>query len=579
MKHALMILGLVALTCSAESITPSLIYDGAKDMDAWNAAMGSKLVVDANVTIGITNGTFAVGGDSTFVGENAALMAFKDAVLNFTAATGGTKSFGLREEGSRFVLDGATFNIAVRNGQCFFGNGATSRPLDCSWDVWNGGQVVMPSTGSNKNAYRWICGGNNRMTVVDSTLDVGNISAETDRQFQFYGAWNCMLAMTNATLKLIKGTTFGFVNATNSTANFCNSTVTSGTAGSGTISLAFADTSVGNTAEFSGTEGEVSFTTVNMNGVGDTLRLANANFSPAVNLGGTSNRLAIARAGYKVSQITCNDPIAPVVAIEGGGVVSNQYLRTTSDFAPYVDGSTIDVCGGAFKLSRFLQLDGSGKTIRVRDGGSVLIGLEPSATANARNALRFTSGTTSGCTISIEDNGVFETHTAINRAVGDYNWTDCPNTAIVFKGHNPRFNVLVTMDATYALVLGTSNEDTFLTDPVKLRFEVPAGNYDRAPLWINGDNRPAIIYGNQPIEVAVDPSLVAGTHDRILIPLVHDAKGFSAAPLDATRLAKLTAHATIPEKTRFVVVNDAEGNGKTLCLAIPGNKGLMVIFR
>ena len=556
---------------------PKRIYDAAvqKDVDDWNGAMGTKLSIANGETIGITNGAFAVGkGESADVGNYATLMAFKGATLTY-AASATSKSFGLNKDYGRYVLDGATFNVVTKNVQRYFGNGSASRPRYCAWELTNG-SVLDSSTGGTKNEYRWIVGTGNRMTLVDSTLNVGTLGPgdSGDRHFHFRFAENCTLSATRSALALgSSSAVFGFVFSTNSLARFEDATVT------GPTVLEFSESSSGNTAEFLGTQGTVSFMTVNMNGVGDTLRLANANFGPTVNFGGTSNRLAIARAGYAASKILGNNPIAPVVAIESGAVVSNQYLRTTSDFAPYVDGGTIDVCGGEFKLSRFLQLDGSDRTIRVRDGGSVLIGLEPSGTANARNALRFTSGTTSGCTISIEDNGVFETHTAINRAVGDYNWTDCPNTAIVFKGHNPRFNVLVAMDATYALVLGTSNEDTFLTDPVKLRFEVPAGNYDRAPLWINGDNRSAIIYGNQPIEVAVDPGLVAGAHDRILIPLVHDAKGFSAAPLDAMRLAKLTAHATLPEKAKFVVVDDEEGNGKTLCLRIPGNKGLMIIFK
>ena len=188
-------------------------------------------------------------------------------------------------------------------------------------------------------------------------------------------------------------------------------------------------------------------------------------------------------------------------------------------------------------------------------------------------------GETSGCTLSIEDNGVFEAHMAINRVASDYNWTDCPNTAIVFKGRNPRFSVLVASDATYALVLGTSDEDAVLSDAVKLRFQVPAGNYDAAPVQVDGGTRSAIVYGNQPIEVSVDPALVSGTHNRIRIPLIYDVNGFSAAPLDSVRLAKLAAHATLPEKSKFVVVNDAEGNGKTLCLSIPGNEGLVIILR
>lgn len=558
--------------------TPKRIYDASvqKDVDDWNAAMGTQLAVAKGETIGITNGAFAVGNEtSADVGNYATLMAFKGATLTY-ATLANSKSFGLNKDYGRYVLDGATFNVVTKNMQRYFGNGSASRPRYCAWELTNG-SVLDSSTGGTKNEYRWIVGTGNRMTLVDSTLNVGTWGPGDNggRHFHFRYAENCTLSATRSTIALASTPGFGFAYSTNSLARFVDTTVTGATV------LDFEGSSSGNTAEFLGTQGTVDFETVNMNGVGDTLRLGQAGFAPTVSLGGMSNTVALACEGFDLkTKLVLNSPIAQTLALESGSLVSNQYLRT-SDTAWFADGNTLDVCGGTFKLSRYVELKGENKTIRVRDGGTFLFGLEPKVTADARNALRFVAGSTSGCTISIEENGVFESHTAINRSTTDWNWENCPDTKIVFKGRNPRFNVVVTTDATYSFVLGTANEDADLTDPVKLRFEVSADNYDAAPVQIDGDTRSAIIYGNQPIEVSVDPALLSGTHDRILIPLIRDTKGFSvkAAPLDATRLAKLTAHATLPEKSKFVVRDDAEGDGKTLCLSIPGNKGMTVIVK
>lgn len=579
MKHILMLLGLVALACSAalEYDTPERIYDGdvPQDVTDWNTAMGTQLKVAQGKTIGITNGTFAVGnGNSASIGASATLIAFKGATLNF-AASANSKSFGLMYDYGRYVLDGATFNVVTKNVQRYFGNGSTSRPKFCSWELVNGSKLDS-STGGSQNEYRWIVGYGNRMTLVDSTLKVGayGASSDGDRHFHFRFAENCTLSATRSTLTLASTPGFGFAYSTNSLASFTDTTIENAK------TFDFAESSSGNTAEFLGTQGTISFTTVNMNGVGDTLRLGQTGFAPTVNIGGTSNHVVLADAEYAAAKFVGNSPIAPTLTLKSGAVVSNQYL-TTSDFGPFVDGNTIDVRGGEFKFARYVQFDGTNKTIRVRDGGKFLFGLEPSSTANSRNALRFSPGETSGCTLSIEEDGIVGSSTSIGILGGKtvvWDWTNCPNSKIVFKGRNPRFN-LDSQRENWSAAFGTDEEDAVLPDPVVLRFEVPAENYDAAPLRRDEASRPVTLYGNQPIEVVLDPQLTADSHDRLFIPLVYDANGFSAAPLDATRLAKLTAHATLPEKSKFVVRDDAEGDGKTLCLSIPGNKGLTVIVK
>jgi len=576
---------LTGLTAPAYD-TPEKIYDGAvaQDVTDWNTAMGTQLKVEAGKTIGITNGTFAVGnGSSADINSYATLVAFKGATLNY-AASANSKSFGLNKDYGRYVLDGATFNVVTKNVQRYFGNSKDSRPRYCAWVLTNG-SLLASSANGGKNEYRWIVGVGNSMTLVDSTLNTGAYGPgdNGDRHFHFRYAENCTLSATRSTLTLASNPSeFGFVASTNSSIRLADTTVT------GPTVLAFSDSSFGNTAEFSGTQGSVSFTTVNMNGAGDTLRLANANFSPTVNLGGTSNCVALAFSDYDVGKLNMADAISPTLAFESPCVKHYKYMDVAAfpkdSFPCFADDRTIDVRnGGVLELERYALISGTNRTIRVRDGGTFYVGLQPSGTANARNALRFVPGATSNCTISVENNGVLETHTAIGMAgsAAAWNWTDCPDSVLVFKGRRPRFNVAVTTDATIGMSLGTSDEDAVLSDPVALRFEVPAENFDGAPIrHDDGTTRSIRLYGNQPIEVVVDPRLVTGSHDKIRIPLVYDCSGFNATtPLDAERLAKLTAHATIPETSKFVVVDDAEGTGKTLCLCIPGNKGLTLIVK
>lgn len=549
-------------------------------------AQGNQIYVKAGESIGITNGTFNSWVDdiattnAIILDNGATFSAFAGSKLVYLPGSGiSGKSFGLYQNDTHLVLDGTTFDLAVRNSMCFFSTGTKGPfPVSCSWDVKDS---TVDYSRSMAQAYYWINGTDNRMTIVDSTLNLGSLTL--GRQFMFEKATNCVFEMTRSSLKKKKQTgkdfPISFSNTIRSTATFRDATIVD------FATVEFGDSASDNVVEFFGDDSSVSVATVTMDGVGNTLRLATAKVDPAVTLSGKSNCLAVAHADYDFNRYEYSSSVWPIVALESGSSVSNQYLRGPGDFSPFVDNSTIDIRGGELKVGRYLAFDGENKTIRVRDGGTLSIGLDISKTGfdDVRNALRFSG---SGFTLSIEEDGVVESHTAINRSrsVADYKWVNCPNSLIVFKGSNPQFKIASSQDANNGLTLGTA-DDTEMTDPVKLRFEIQGCGYgenqdERAAIQSTGSKRVAV-YANQPIEI-VDLE----QHAAMEVPLVYSKGGF-ATTMDAKFLAALKRHATLPPGASFVVHTepgppDEDGNptvaSQTLCVYLPGNKGFSLFF-
>ena len=133
------------------------------------------------------------------------------------------------------------------------------------------------------------------------------------------------------------------------------------------------------------------------------------------------------------------------------------------------------------------------------------------------------------------------------------------------------FTMVVEGNASIALG-GLENNDA---GTMTLRFAVPAGGWDTAPLSLSNSNQSGSLAG---AAFAFDMSSYAWPDDRARIPLVLDEGGvlgsMSVAEFNAAQSSGL------PEKPdgqrcKFMASDD----GKTLYLQVPGNPATIVSFR
>ena len=578
-KVLAMALAVAAVQCgfassATEGMTFDRIYDGvvSQDVADWSSGLGANFTLAANSTVGITNGTFTTTTKTkaSSIGAGATFVALKGATLKAT----GERAFGFSSSSGKFVADeGATLNIYPKsNTEAYFGDKATS----CSWEILNGSSLKTAGQDAQTTC-RTIRGTGNRIVVCGGSTFDASASHATQykgRQLRFASATDCALAISNSTLKL-NGEAFSFENTKGSLASFHNATV------SGSAELSINSASASNTVEVCGASGSWGFTGVTMDGTDNVFRIGDATVGSSIVVTGLNNRVELSGAGYDWSKCRL-DGDGGTVALLPGGVRKTEY----AEFPVFGSGTNgvIDINGGSCVFQRAITFSGSNAAVRVRRGGK-LIGATYNDT-RCRQALNFTAGATSNFHLQIEEDGVLEVSNSVCASGMDlkshYNWTNCPNSSITFKGRNPRFTV-AGADGYIGMALGTPDEEP-LVDPVVLRFEVPAEGYAAAPIQHAQKTREIALCGNQPIEVVVDSEMLAKPHAKIVIPLIYDRAGFHTTdnhsmnvPLTEARLRLLQANATLPEGAYFKVTSETAG--KTLNVIIPSNMGLTVILK
>ena len=536
------------------------LYDGGNpdDLAAWNAAHGNVIRLGEGQSAAITNGTFSVtAANNNRLVDMAAGSTFrvlKGASLVASGSVGTTSrpfGFALTAEGSRFVIDGGNAKVATASIQMPFASFTHGAVFEISG---TGASFASDAQG----AYMRLQGTNNVMSVTDgAVLDTTKYTSESykDRTFSILNARNCILAVTNSTLKqsfpLRIGTDTLF--AAGNVATFHDAVIEA----FNSATLEFGALAVSNRVAVSGASGSFGFGSVTMGGEGNVFELAlgeGASFAPTVTLAGNGN----------------------TVRFSGTKTVSGGYW-----FPAFGAGSgmTIDITGRFAKTaSTKFEFSGTNATIRVRGGGRLIQANSGSA---ARDSFKFLPGGTKDFTFSVEDGGAVILSNSVNMASNDganaYDWTNCPNSRIRFSGASP--SLVVDYSNVYqTMVLGTEDE-TPLQDAVALEFEIPSGGWAEAPLRSLDDsaaNREFVLYGNQPIVVTLSKELAKSEHRKMHVPLIYDVNGFCSglnnahsrkAPLDAARVAKLNANATLPEGA-FLYYDE---NARALCVQIPSS--------
>ena len=279
---------------------------------------------------------------------------------------------------------------------------------------------------------------------------------------------------------------------------------------------------------------------------GNALTVADCATFPNVTVDGVSNRVVLARGAS-----------TRLPTFAGGGA-----------------GKTFEIAGGAVTNTSF-TFSGTNVTVVVRDGGRLQYGVG----AVTRDGFNFKPGQTKDVTLRVADGGTVGIRGMVNffnNETATYDWTNCPNSAIEFTGHT---SSLVCHDYTanyQTLGLGTADE-TPLTDAVALRFVVPAGGYAAAPIRNEIKGRDIRLWGNQPIEIRLADGFVPTKALRV--PLVSCVNGFSQTPMDAARLAKLTANATFPDAEAYKTALRYDAATKTLVASIRPRRGALLILR
>lgn len=279
---------------------------------------------------------------------------------------------------------------------------------------------------------------------------------------------------------------------------------------------------------------------------GNILRVADCASFPSVTIGGVSNRFILAGGAY-----------ANLPTFAGSGV-----------------GRTFEIAGGSVTNTLF-TFSGTNVTVVVRNGGRLQYG-EGGVTKDRFN---FMPGATKDFTLRIADGGTVGIRGMVNfsgNGVVTYDWTNCPNSAIEFTGRNPS---LVCHDYWHnyeTICLGTTNE-VALTDAVALRYVIPEGGYAAAPIRNEIEDRGIWIFGNQPIEIRLADGFSPSR--TITVPLIYDANGFRSTPMDAARIAKLTANATFPDANAYRTTLFYDSDTKTLAAKIRPLRGTVFMVR
>ena len=557
-----------ALALAAPAYAVDKLYDGANadDLAAWNAAMATRLTVAAGDTVAITNGTFEVSISNTSpasFGAGAALNVLKGAALTVSGSPNNSgRNFCLNGDGSRLVIDGGSLKLSLTSTTYPFNEASRNAEVL----IANGGLLSRVNlTGSMAGMYTRLSGTNNVLAVLDggtldSATEVGTSDSYASRTFAIVNAVGCRFAVTNATLKQRNTLRIGTATsrAVGNEVTLHDATVQFAT-GSGTQnrgkSLSIGALALSNTVTVSGTVGSFGFDAVEIGGTNNLFDIASDNaaaFTTPITLAGSGN----------------------IVRISGSkGISSGIWMPVFGDGT----NMTLDVTGTLHKSSSYaFALSGTNATIRVRDGGRLV---SANTVSQGRGCFKFTPGATRNFTLSVEDGGAVILSNSVNMAALDgsngYNWTNCPNSSISFSGRNPKFRIDYS-NVYQTIVLGTEDEEP-LPDAVALVFEIPPEGWTEAPMQSldnSENNREFVLYGNQPIVVKESAALAATKHGRMRVPLIHDVKGFCSGinnthsrkvPLDAARVAKLNASATLPEGASLYY----DANAKTLFVELP----------
>ena len=249
--------------------------------------------------------------------------------------------------------------------------------------------------------------------------------------------------------------------------------------------------------------------------------------------------------------------------------------------------------GGTAYGGMFLQ--GDGVTVHLRNGATRFA-------QHKSEGLQFKTGVSNATLIiddaTYENKGNFSGYyKGTDSAYTDTGctYTNCPGSAIEFRGAHPKFiNSEATVSAGggvyVAMTLGSFTPGTYATgpvlgtepldNPVALRYILPANGYSEAPLQgtvSRNGGRPIALCGNARIEV--DASSYSRPSKKTRIPLITDVANFTVGGygylmLDIDALNRNNA-AYLPEDSKLEYI----AADKTVYLTFASRMGIIVSVR
>ncbi len=471
-----------------------------------------------------------------------------------------------------------------------------------SLDIVNGGtyHVTTPNRGFFK-----LGGTGSRIRVEGGSLLLSDIT-EYAWGSGFGNAKDCTIALTNATMTafvfrfgldskkatgcrlLVHDSTF-YMDVPQATPQFTGRRYFEWRSGC----------SVSNEMVVSGSSVAGGFSTFDMNGAWDLLRIQDtAKASPPVVMNGVSNRVEV--LGGELSSGSCrvNGRYNRLLLSGGLLVTGNKGTLTMGGNGPNLIRQTGGTCSapwgvtiGGFSnryefvdgtMDKSLTFSGTNGHFSIgakRANGVLTFGaaskdclceLAAAWTNNAgKNAVvlggtnnvfvlkdgteYYTPGDVSVISFAGKPNGRLvisnATYTMNGRVcvgggnVDAFDWTNSPNAAIEFRGTNPLMRCVSTPNWK-AWVLGTASGQPLL-DPVHFKFVIPEQGYAAAPMQNQVPNRTATLYGNTVFEI--DGSAYKG---REPVPLFYTAGGW--LNMSQTVVDQLNASAILPPSWTLV---------------------------
>ena len=279
--------------------------------------------------------------------------------------------------------------------------------------------------------------------------------------------------------------------------------------------------------------------------------------SGAATVNGFTNRLELVD-GTRTGAVTASGTNC-VFSLSGGLFKAALTMQGVSNVYEHVSGvSTGDVTVAGF-----------GNTLYFRGG---------THWGQYRQALVFSANTTNN-TVVIDD-AEFIHHGTFGKSYKDgvgWPYTNCPNSAIEFRGAAPKFRVTSPKQASNSTPWHTVNlgKGTVpMRNPVRLRFVLPATPYAEAPFRSEySSSYYAVLDGNAVIEV--DESNLPKSHAKLRYPLVYDKGTFgNGSRINVDSLNRVNRElGTIGENMKFV------RSGGTLYVDIKSNCALVIMLK
>lgn len=494
-----------------------------------------------------TNGTLALSGNFVVDADSAARIG-PGATVTMPASIEKT---GIKlNANARLIVDGGTFNVPSISGGYSLGNqfGEWNK-ANTTLEVRNGGTFRSPNAGRNQVTIF-----QSKLLVTDSTFDLSN-GNNTDYAFMT-GNGRCQVAVTNSTFKFklwqVGGSSQCGLGCWNGNFAFVGSTV-----GGGAVSGGVAPS-------------DMTFFHSPSDGVpARDNRFLFVDCDTAVNFkfGGVTNRVCLV-GGTKVGQVILD-------GTANGLYVTNASVGATEDrFQIKGTDSVVEFSGPQAVLSKINGNNkatfpsGSNLALRLADGAKAYVGYYGNA-----EMMSLADGV-DGLTIGVDD------ATLTTEGYLDLTAKGAKNVVFEMRGAAPEWYLKYWQTCRRPLLTVGRKEGLSAEVAPRIRFVLPPTPYSAAPIhtvdcpWFS-------VMLTSTAKLEFDFSQCGESNRRRTYPLIkgasmaHDRPDGSLTPIDAERLAELTANANLPGNCRLVY----DSSTYTLSLVKNADAGMILIIR